>query len=99
MWVDDLGQVCFIKSLLNFFAIHALFYVLIFGQEVRRILPWMEPVFPALGDEILTTGPPGKSQDFLLISGFEQFDCDVLWYSFPHFLVLDIPRIPWVSKL
>ena len=77
----------FLKSLLNFFAIH----VLIFGQEVCRILPRMEPVFPALGDEILTTGPPGKSQDFLLISGFKQIDCDVLWYSFPHFLVLDIP--------
>ena len=37
-----------------------------FGSEVRGILaPWpgIEPAPPTLEDEVLTTGPPGKSQD------------------------------------
>ena len=37
-----------------------------FGPEVCGILaPWpgIEPAPPTLEDEVLTTGPPGKSQD------------------------------------
>ena len=37
-----------------------------FGSEVCGILaprPGIEPAPPTLEDEVLTTGPPGKSQD------------------------------------
>ena len=38
----------------------------VFGLETRGILavlPGIQPVPPALEGEVLTTGPPGKSQD------------------------------------
>ena len=42
------------------------FFFLAFGCEACGISasrPGMEPVPPALEDEVLTTGPPGKSLD------------------------------------
>ena len=79
----------FLKSLLNFFAIH----VLIFGQEVCRVLPWMEPVCPALGDEILTTGPQGSPRIFslsvvlskLIVMFFGTVSLIFLYLTFPEF--------------
>ena len=50
------------KSLLNLS--QYFFYVLDFGHEACGILalqPGMEPAPPALEDELLTSGPPGKS--------------------------------------
>lgn len=76
---------------MNFFCNTCSFYVLIFGQEVGRILPWMEPVFPHWEMNVIT-GPPGSPKIFFLISGFEQFDCNVLWYSFLIFLYLISPE-------
>ena len=52
------------KVFIEFFTIFLLFYVCCFGHEACGILgPWsgMEPIPPALEDEVLTTGPPGKS--------------------------------------
>ena len=43
-----------------------------FGQEACGILapqPEIEPAPPALEGEVLTTGPPGKSQDLLPFKG------------------------------
>ena len=42
-----------------------------FGHEARGILdlqPGLEPAFPALEGEVLTTGLPGKSLWFLAMS-------------------------------
>ena len=43
-----------------------MFYVLVFGHNAGGVLapqPGMEPAPPALEGEVLTTGPPGKSQE------------------------------------
>ena len=54
----------FLKSLLNLLQ-YCLFYVLFFGQEAYGTLtppPEIEFTHPALEGQVLTTGPPGKSQ-------------------------------------
>ena len=54
----------FLKSLLNLLQ-YCLFYVLFFGHEAYGTLtppPEIEFTHPALEGQVLTTGPPGKSQ-------------------------------------
>ena len=55
----------FLKSLLNLLQLCFCFTFWIFGPEPCEILPpqsAIEPVPPALEDEVFTTRPPGKSQ-------------------------------------
>ena len=41
--------------------------VLCFGfLATRHVGPGIQPIPPALEGEVLTTGPPGKSQDFIV---------------------------------
>ena len=52
------------KDFIEFVTILIVFYVLIFGHKTCGILiPWpgIESSLHALGGEVLTTGPPGKS--------------------------------------
>ena len=61
----------FLKSLLNLLQYCFCFMLWIFGPEACEILaPWprIEPALPALEGEVLTTGPPGKSQMFAVLS-------------------------------
>ena len=54
----------FFKSLLNLLQ-YCLFYVLFFGHDAHGTLtppPEIKLTHPALKGQILTTGPPGKSQ-------------------------------------
>ena len=58
----------FLKSLLNVLQYCFGFMFWIFSHEACRILaPWpgIKPPSPALGGEVLTTRPPGKSQKIL----------------------------------
>ena len=54
----------FFKVFIAFVTILFLFYVWFFGCEACGILapqPGLKPAPPALEDEVLTTGPPGRS--------------------------------------
>ena len=55
-----------LKAFLEFITVLFLFYVLIFlaTRHVGILAPWLgiEPTFLALEGEVLTSGPPGKSQ-------------------------------------
>ena len=56
------------KVFIEFVTILLLFYALVFGCESCGILapqPGIEPTPPALEGEVLTIGPPGKSQTLL----------------------------------
>ena len=63
----------FLKVFIEFITKLFLFHILVFGLQVYVILaPWpeMEPAPPALENEVLTTGPSGKSQDGGIFKGF-----------------------------
>ena len=50
--------------------VDSVFYILVFDHEAYEILaPWpgIEPTPPSLEGEVLTTGPPGKTQVFSLL--------------------------------
>ena len=60
------------KVFIEFVAALLLLYVcwLVFGYEACGILaprPGIKPIPPALGSVVLTTGPPGKSFNLVLI--------------------------------
>ena len=63
----------FLKVFIEFVTMLLLFYgvfFFFFGYETYGILhpqPWMEPASLALEVKVLTTGPPGKSLNFLNI--------------------------------
>ena len=61
MWIIFKVFIEFVTILLPFF----MFWFIFFGCTAHKILafwPRIEPVSPALKAEVLTTGPPGKSQ-------------------------------------
>ena len=61
----------FFKSLLNFLQYCFCFMFWFFGGEACGILasqPRIKPILPALEDEVLPTGPPGKSLPQIFIS-------------------------------
>ena len=61
----------FLKSLLNLLQYCFCFMFYSFGREARGLLaprPVIEPAPPALEGEVLTTGPPGKSWQFLFFT-------------------------------
>ena len=48
-----------------------------FGHKACGILapqPGIKPTPPALEGKVLTTGPPGKSQTFLIFDEFKSFE-------------------------
>ena len=58
-----------LKVFIEFVTILLCFKFWDFGYEVRGVLapqPGMEHIAPALEDEVLTTGPPGKSLHYFL---------------------------------
>ena len=59
------------KVFIKYVTILLLVYTLRFGHEACGILPsqpGLEPAPPALEDEALTIGPPGKSRKFWILS-------------------------------
>ena len=47
----------------------------VFGQEAcGNLAPWpgIEPIHPALEDEVLTTGLPGKSQVYIILIALKE---------------------------
>ena len=67
--------------------VDSVFYILVFDHEAYEILaprPGIEPTPPSLEGEVLTTGPPGKTQVFsLLRERLEVFKTTAQEYSFP----------------
>ena len=69
-----LGILCALfmfKVFIDIFTIYLLFYVLVFSHKACGILaPWLgiEPAPPALEGKVLTTGPPGKSHTYFILS-------------------------------
>ena len=60
----------FLKSLLNLLQYCLCFMFLFFGHDACGILaPWpgLKPAPPTLEGKVLTTGPPGKSQEYYFI--------------------------------
>ena len=70
IFLKDFFMVHFLKSLLNVLQYCFGFMFWFFSHEACRILapcPGIELPSPALGGEVLTTGPPGKSHKFYLL--------------------------------
>ena len=61
----------FVEVFIEFVTMLVLFYVLVFlAMRHVRSSSGIKSTAPALKDDVLTTGPPGKSQVFLIISIF-----------------------------
>ena len=76
------------KVFIEFVTISSLFYILFFGLKTCGILgPWLgiEPTAPPLKGETLTTGPPGKSLDFI---SWDIFSVNSLTLEF-HFCITE----------